>query len=82
MAKFEVTLSDQQYDEIESLVGGEEFLNWEQATEELISMGLSAYTTEDDTGEEGIEEEMFTQAIEEQQDPAVRDESTGDDRTF
>jgi hypothetical protein len=82
MAKFEVTLSDQQFGEIEDLVTQDEFLNWEQATEELLSMGLSAYDTGEATDDVHIEQEMFTQTIDDQQDPAVHDDSNSEERTF
>jgi Arc/MetJ-type ribon-helix-helix transcriptional regulator len=82
MAKYEVGLSDQQHSEIERLVDQGDFINWEQATEELLVMGLSAYTTEEETGDVVAEEEVFTETIAEQQDPAARDESSTDDRTL
>jgi len=81
MAKFEVTLTDQQYGDIESLVQQDDFLNWDQATEELVSMGLRVHDTDGNTETTAIEEEVFSETIEDQQDPARRDDSP-DERTF
>lgn len=81
MAELEVTLSDRLDSEIDRLVDQGDFLNREQAIEELLSMGVSAYDTDDE--EETIEpdEEMFTQAVNERQDPAMDDEP-GDEYSF
>ena len=81
MPKIEVTLADRINGDIDRLVEQGEFVNREQAVEELLSMGVSAYsTTEETTQPEG--EELFTQAVEDQQDPAMRDDEAGDDYTF
>jgi len=81
MAELEVTLSDRLDSEIDRLVDQGDFLNREQAIEELLSMGVSAYDTDDE--EEPIEpdEEMFTQAVNERQDPAM-DDDPGDEYSF
>ena len=82
MPKVEVTLPDRITGDIDRLVDQEEFVNREQAVEELLSMGMSAYdTVEEQTENEG--EDLFTQTVEDQQDPAARmDDEQGDDYTF
>ena len=81
MPKIEVTLADRINGDIDRLVEQGEFVNREQAVEELLSMGVSAYSTTEETNQlEG--EELFTQAVEDQQDPAMRDDDAGDDYTF
>ena len=79
MADVQVALPDRIDSEIDRLVEQGEFLNREQAVEELLSMGMSAYTT---TETSDTEENLFTQATDDQQDPALRDQETGDDYTF
>jgi len=81
MPEVEVALPDRIESEINRLVDQGEFINREQAIEELLSMGVSAYSmSEESTPEEG--EELFTQAVEEQQDPALQDEGGEDEYTF
>lgn len=80
MPKVEVTLPDQVESEISRLVEQGDFLNREQAVEELLSKGLSAYDTGGDDSPT-VEEEVFTQTLDEQRDPAMRDEGD-DERTF
>lgn len=78
MAKLELDLPDRISSEIERLVRQEEFLNEEQATEELLSMGLSVYDVEEDEPTTTTDDDLFTQAVSDQQDPAARD-SPGED---
>ena len=81
MPKVEVTLPDRITGDIDRLVDQDEFVNREQAVEELLSMGMSAYdTVEEQTQNEG--EDLFTQAVEDQQDPAAMDDDQGDEYTF
>ena len=81
MPKVEVTLPDRITGDIDRLVDQDEFVNREQAVEELLSMGVSAYdTVEEQTPNEG--EDLFTQALEDQQDPAAMDDDQGDEYTF
>lgn len=81
MPNVEVALPDRIDSEIDRLVEQGEFLNREQAVEELLSMGVSAYATTEETDEP--EEDLFTQMTEDQQDPAARqDDQQGDDYTF
>ncbi|MFB6301469.1 MAG: CopG family transcriptional regulator [Haloferacaceae archaeon] len=83
MATFEVTLSDQTESEIDRLVEGEDFLNREQAIEELLSRGVSAYDTTDSSTDD-VDDEIFRQVANDQEDPAKRDEheSERDSRSF
>lgn len=81
MPRIEVTLPDQINDQIDRLVEQGDFLNRDQAIEELLSMGVSTYDMTDDEPEmQG--EDMFTQTIDDQQDPAIRDEQGDDGHTF
>jgi Arc/MetJ-type ribon-helix-helix transcriptional regulator len=80
MSKVEVSLPDRIDSEIRRLVDQGEFVNQDQAVEELLSMGMSAYdTTSTDTQEP--DQNLFSQAVEDQQDPAARSD-TGDDYSF
>jgi len=82
VTQIEVSLSDQTESELQRLVEQGEFINRDQAVEKLLSRGLSAYqTTEEDPATE-MDESMFDQMTDEQQDPALQDEGTGDDYTF
>jgi Arc/MetJ-type ribon-helix-helix transcriptional regulator len=80
MAKTNVDLPDRVITEIDRLVESGEFLNREQAYEELLTMGVSAYgPAEEETQEPG--EDLFEQNMNDQTDPAAREEG-GDDYTF
>ncbi|MFQ3318279.1 MAG: Arc/MetJ-type ribon-helix-helix transcriptional regulator [Natronomonas sp.] len=78
MPEVEVSLPDRIDSEINRLIQQGEFLNREQAVEELLSMGVSAYAPTEETEQE---EDLFTQMTEDQQDPAARQDDT-DERTF
>lgn len=81
MPEVEVTLPDETYSEIRRFVDQGEFLNEDQAYEELISLGLSTYDTgEESTRPEG--EDIMADAFEDQRDPALRDDEEGDDYRF
>ncbi|WP_266081968.1 ribbon-helix-helix domain-containing protein [Haladaptatus caseinilyticus] len=69
MATFEVTLPDRIESNIDRLVEQGDFLNREQAIEELLTLGISAQETGDGSENE-LSEDLFTQAIDDQQDPA------------
>ncbi|WP_435157867.1 ribbon-helix-helix domain-containing protein [Haladaptatus sp. DFWS20] len=69
MVSLEVALPDRIESDIDRLVEQGDFLNREQAIEELLSLGLSAQETGDESEEE-LDEDLFTQAVDEQQDPA------------
>ena len=77
MPNVQMSLPDRIDSEITRLVEQGEFVNRDQAVEELLSMGVSAYTTTEETEPE---EELFTQTTDDQQDPAIRDD--GDEYTF
>jgi Arc/MetJ-type ribon-helix-helix transcriptional regulator len=80
MSKVEVSLPDRIDSELDRLVEQGEFVNRDQAVEELLSMGVSAYDTTTDESQEP-DQNLFSQAIEDQQDPAARTD-TGDDYSF
>lgn len=80
MPRIEVTLPDQINGDIDRLVDQGEFVNRDQAVEELLTRGISAYDTPDDSQTEG--EELFSQTVEDQQDPAMRDEQPDDEYTL
>lgn len=74
MPESEVTLPDRVTSDIDRFVEEGEFLNWDQAVEELLTLGLSAYQTDSDTS---TEESVFTGSVEDQQDPAISDDDPG-----
>lgn len=78
MPHVEVTLPDQTESEIDRLVEQGEFLNREQAIEELLSMGVSAYQPVEETEEE---DEYFIGTQRDQQDPAELNDPD-DERTL
>jgi Arc/MetJ-type ribon-helix-helix transcriptional regulator len=79
MPKIEVSLPDRIQSDIDRLVDGGEFVNRDQAVEELLKRGISAY----DTTEESVEEleNIFSQ-VQDERDPAMRDDHGGDDYGF
>ena len=81
MPRIEASLPDQIDTEIDHLVEQGEFINRDQAVEELLTMGISAYGVVDDSSTE-MNQDMFSQALDDQQDPAMQDEGNRDGRTF
>lgn len=81
MATIEVDLPDRISGELDRLVESGEFLNRERALEELLQRGVSVYNVEE-TPEDELDDELFTQAVEDQQDPAMEEGSGPDERTF
>jgi Arc/MetJ-type ribon-helix-helix transcriptional regulator len=81
MPTAEVSLPDKLDSEINQLVERGEFLNREQAVENLLSMGISVYDETDSTSEEPTEQ-VFNQKAEEQHDPAMDDGPSDDGYTF
>ena len=79
MPEVEVSLPDRIDSEIARLVEQGEFLNREQAIEELLSMGVSAYAPAETTDEP--DQDLFTQMTEDQKDPAARSDD-GDEYTL
>jgi Arc/MetJ-type ribon-helix-helix transcriptional regulator len=82
MPKVEVSLPDRIESEIARLIEQGEFVNRDQAVEELLTMGVSAYDVEEDEEATVAEEDLFTQTVEDQQDPAMQDEPQDDGYTF
>jgi Arc/MetJ-type ribon-helix-helix transcriptional regulator len=82
MSKIKVSLPDQTESEIRRLVEQGEFINRDQAIEELLSMGISAYEVTEEEEESPVDESAFNQAAADQQDPALQDDVEGDDYTF
>jgi Arc/MetJ-type ribon-helix-helix transcriptional regulator len=74
MPSAEISLPDDVDIEIRQLVDEGEFINRDQAVEELLSLGVSAYTT-DESPSQTTDEDLFTQVVDDQQDPAIRNES-------
>ena len=81
MPKVSISLPDRIESEIDRLVERGEFVNRDQAVEELLSMGVSAYDTEEEEDEVAPGDDLFSQTIEDQQDPAMQ-ENGSDDYTF
>lgn len=81
MPTTEVDVPDHLEAEIDRLVQQEEFINRDQAIEELLSLGVSAYDVEEETEGE-VTEDVFTQSMADQQDPALREEPDEDEFTF
>lgn len=73
MPQVEVTVPDRLVSEVDRMVEAGEFVNREEAMEELLSFGLSAMA---EPAEEETVDNPFSQAIEDQQDPALRDEAS------
>jgi len=78
MPTAEVSLPDKLDSEITQLVERGEFLNREQAVENLLSMGITVYDETASSSSDEPAEEMFSQKAEEQHDPAM-DEGPADD---
>ncbi|WP_227380669.1 DUF7120 family protein [Haladaptatus halobius] len=72
MVTIEVALPDRIENDINRLVEQDDFLNREQAIEKLLSLGVSAQKTDDESDEE-LADDLFTQAVDDQQDPADQD---------
>lgn len=81
MPEIEVDLPDRIDGEIDRLVDQGDFLNRERAVEELLQMGMSAFDTGEESDSETADADMFTSAVDEQQDPAIQDD-LDDEYTF
>ena len=75
MPDVEMSLPDRIDSEIDRLVEQGDFLNREQAVEELLTMGVSAYAPTEE-GEETEGEDLFTLMTDDQTDPAARDDDS------
>lgn len=83
MTKIEVDLPDRIDSEIARLAEQGEFLNRKEAVEEFLTRGLQAYDVDQRPDDGEAEGDLFTSAIDEQQDPAALDDDRGGDgRTF
>lgn len=81
MSKIELSLPDRIHSEIDRLVEQGEFLNREQAVEELLSMGVSAYDVDEESApQQG--ENLFSQTVNDQQDPALQNDQQDDNHPF
>lgn len=69
MVTFEVDLPDRIDSDIDRFVDQGDFLNREQAIEELLTLGVSAHAPTGE-GDEEMTDSLFTQAVNDQQDPA------------
>jgi Arc/MetJ-type ribon-helix-helix transcriptional regulator len=81
MASIEVDLPDRISGELDRLVDSGEFLNRERAIEDLLQRGVSAYNVDDGPTNE-LDDDLFSQAVEDQQDPAAQQDTGHDERTF
>lgn len=82
MPTVEISLPDKIESDIESLVEQGEYLNKEQAVEDLLTRGLSAYNTNVDSSTDEGFDNAFTDSFDDQQDPALRDEPSDDGYQF
>lgn len=73
MPLVEVSLPKQLDAELDRLVEQDEFVNREQAIEALLTNGLSVYDSADQPSSE-MTDDVFTQAVDDQQDPAIEDD--------
>lgn len=79
MPSTEIDLADRIDTDIDHLVDQGEFVNREQAVEELLTLGLSAYGPAEESDDQPGDD-VFNQHLDEQQDPAARGDGPGDDR--
>lgn len=71
MPVVEVTVPDKLVSEVDHLVEEGEFVNREEAMEELVTVGMTAMAGSSPSEEEPPEN-PFSQVVEDQQDPAMR----------
>lgn len=81
MPQIEASLPDQVVNDIDRLIEQGEFINRDQAFEELLSLGASAYETTDETPS-AVDESMFTNVVSDQQDPATEVDQSDEDHSF
>jgi len=77
MSRIKLSLPDQIDSDIQRLVEQGEFLNRDQAVEDLLKRGISAYQTTTEETESPVDDDMFGQTTSEQQDPAQMDDDYG-----
>jgi Arc/MetJ-type ribon-helix-helix transcriptional regulator len=73
MPTVEVSLPDKVESEITQLVERGEYLNREQAVEDLLARGIKAHTVTE-SEEDDTYEDTFGQVVDDQQDPAMQGE--------
>ncbi len=81
MPTAEVSLPDKLDSEINQLVDQGEFLNREQAVENLLSMGITVYDESGPTSDESATD-VFGQTASERHDPAMDDGPSDDAHTL
>ena len=81
MPTIEVSLPDKVETEIRQLVERGEFLNHEQAVEDLLARGIKAHSVTA-SEEDDPYDDSFSQVVDEQQDPAMQDEGSEDGYSF
>lgn len=77
MPVVEVTVPDKLVSEVDRLVEEGEFVNREEAMEELVTVGMSALAGPSRSDDELLDN-PFSQIIEDQQDPAMRGDPDDD----
>lgn len=81
MPTVEVSLPDKIETDIQSLVDQGEYLNREQAVEDLLTRGISAYNTTTSSSDDGFDDSL-TGGFDDQQDPALREDQQNDGYEF
>lgn len=71
MPVVEVTVPDKLVSEVDRLVEEGEFVNREEAMEELVTVGMTAMAGPSSSDDEPTDN-PFSQVVEDQQDPAMR----------
>jgi len=77
MSKIKISLPDQAAYDIQRPVEQGEFINRDQAVEDLLPRGISAYATTTEDSDSPVDDEMFGQTTAEQHDPAMEDDDYG-----
>lgn len=70
MSETTIDLPDRIDSEIDRFIQQGEFINRDEAVEELLTLGLTAFDVDEDPGREPGED-LFTQTTEDQVDPAA-----------
>lgn len=76
-----MSLSERTDSEIDRFVEAGDFVSREEAIEEFLRNGISVYRTDEEPASE-MDEDMFTSSVDDQQDPARRDDEGPDEPTF
>lgn len=82
MPTYEVSLPDKMESKINRVVQEGDFLNREQAIEELLSRGISVYNTTASSSSDDSYGDSFSSGFDEQNDPALRDDAGDEGPTF